>query len=160
MSREQGDTKFHLGSTKIYFGEHQENNSGSREKRVKFRREPGVGDAPLRGLIVGSRALMESRALQLYIFTRLLRGDQNFWGGQRGGPVFFSEPKGGTEFFEGQRGGNQIFFLPEGGGDQHSFPKAKGRDQNFFPVGKVGTRMFLHDYEKAITTRCPPPGKI
>ena len=51
LSREQGDTKFDLGSTKIYFGEHQENNSGSREKRVKFRREPGVGGPTLWGLI-------------------------------------------------------------------------------------------------------------
>ena len=48
MSREQGDTKKDLGSTKNYFGEHQENNSGSREKRVKFQREPGAGDPPYR----------------------------------------------------------------------------------------------------------------
>ncbi len=46
MSREQGDTKLDLGSTKNYFGEHQEHNSGSREKRVKFQREPGAGDPP------------------------------------------------------------------------------------------------------------------
>ena len=32
MLREQGDTEIDLGSTKNYFGEHQENNSGSREK--------------------------------------------------------------------------------------------------------------------------------
>ncbi len=44
----QGDTKFDSGSTKMYFGEHQKNNSGSRKKRVKFRREPGVGDPPYR----------------------------------------------------------------------------------------------------------------
>ena len=31
---------------KIIFGEHQENNSGSREKRVKFQKEPGAGDPP------------------------------------------------------------------------------------------------------------------
>ena len=43
-SREQGDTKIDLGSMKNYFGEHQEKNSGSREKRVKFQREPGAGD--------------------------------------------------------------------------------------------------------------------
>ncbi len=36
MLREQGDIKIDLGSTKNYFGEHQEDNSGSREKRVKF----------------------------------------------------------------------------------------------------------------------------
>ena len=29
---------------KNYLGEHQENNLGSREKRVKFQREPGAGD--------------------------------------------------------------------------------------------------------------------
>ncbi len=51
LLREQGDTKIDLGSTKNYFGEHQENNSGSREKRGKFQREPGSGDPPLRGLI-------------------------------------------------------------------------------------------------------------
>ncbi len=50
MSREQGDTKIDLGSAKNYFAEHQENNSGSREKRVKFQREPGAGDPPLQGL--------------------------------------------------------------------------------------------------------------
>ena len=50
MSREQGDTKIDLGSTENYFGEHQENNLGSREKRVKFQREPGAGDPHLRGL--------------------------------------------------------------------------------------------------------------
>ena len=44
----QGDTKIDLGSMKNYFGEHQENNSGSREKRVKFQREPGAGDPPYR----------------------------------------------------------------------------------------------------------------
>ncbi len=49
LSREQGGTKFDWGSTKIYLGEHQENNSGSREKRVKFRREPGVRAPPLMG---------------------------------------------------------------------------------------------------------------
>ncbi len=32
MSRERGDTKIDLDSTKNYFGERQENNSGSREK--------------------------------------------------------------------------------------------------------------------------------
>ena len=46
MSREQRDTKIYLGSTKIYVGEHQEHNSGSREKIVKFQREPGAGDPP------------------------------------------------------------------------------------------------------------------
>ncbi len=46
MSGEQGDTKIDLRSTKNYFGEHQENNSGSREKRVKFQREPGAGGPP------------------------------------------------------------------------------------------------------------------
>ena len=51
LSREQGDTKIDLASTKNYFGEHQKNNSGSREKRFKFQREPGAGDPPLRGLI-------------------------------------------------------------------------------------------------------------
>ncbi len=51
MSREQGDTKKDLGSTKNYLREHQENNSGSREKKVKSQREPGAGDPPLRGLI-------------------------------------------------------------------------------------------------------------
>ncbi len=50
MLREQGDTKIDLGSTKKIFGEHQEDNSGSREKRVKFQREPGAEDPPLRGL--------------------------------------------------------------------------------------------------------------
>ncbi len=50
MSREQGDTKLDLGSTKIYLWEHQENNSGSREKRVKFQREPGAWDPPLQRL--------------------------------------------------------------------------------------------------------------
>ncbi len=50
MSREQVDTKIHLGSTKNYFRERQENNSGSREKKVKFQREPGAGDPPLWGL--------------------------------------------------------------------------------------------------------------
>ena len=50
MFRDQGDTKLDLGSTKNYFGEHKENNSGSWEKRVKFQREPGADDAPLRGL--------------------------------------------------------------------------------------------------------------
>ena len=40
ISREQGDIKIYLRSTKNYFGEHLENNSGSREKRVKFQREP------------------------------------------------------------------------------------------------------------------------
>ncbi len=39
-------TKIDLGSTKNYFGEHQENNSGSREKMVKFQREPGAGHPP------------------------------------------------------------------------------------------------------------------
>ena len=53
MSREQGDAKIDLGSTKNYFGEQRENNLGSREKRVKFQREPGAGDAPLRGLKMG-----------------------------------------------------------------------------------------------------------
>ncbi len=52
MSREQGDTKIDLWSTKNYFGEHQENNSGSREKKVKFQREQGDRDPPLRGLII------------------------------------------------------------------------------------------------------------
>ncbi len=51
MSREQGDTKIDLRSTKNYFGEHKEKNSGSREKRVKFEREPGAGDPPLQGLL-------------------------------------------------------------------------------------------------------------
>ena len=46
MSREQGDTKLDLGSTKNYFGEHQEHNSGSRAKRVKFQSESGAGDPP------------------------------------------------------------------------------------------------------------------
>ncbi len=36
MSREQGDTKIDLGSMKNCFWEHQENNSGSREKKEKF----------------------------------------------------------------------------------------------------------------------------
>ncbi len=54
MSREQGDTKINLGSTKNYFGEHQENNSGSREKRVEFQMERGVGNPPpLQGLNCG-----------------------------------------------------------------------------------------------------------
>ena len=52
LSREQGDTKFDSRRTKIYFGEHQENNSWSREKRVKFQRDPGAGDPPLRGLML------------------------------------------------------------------------------------------------------------
>ena len=52
MLREQGDTKIDLGSTKNYFGEHQENNPGSREKRVKFQMEPGAGDPPLRDLTI------------------------------------------------------------------------------------------------------------
>ncbi len=46
MSREQGDTKFFLGSTENYLGEHHGNNLGSREKIVKFQREPGVRDPP------------------------------------------------------------------------------------------------------------------
>ena len=46
LSREQGDTKFYLGSTKNYLGEHHENNSGSWEKTVQFQREPGAGDPP------------------------------------------------------------------------------------------------------------------
>ncbi len=50
MSREQEDTKIDLGSTKNYFWEHQGNNSGSREKMVKFQRKPGAGDPPLQGL--------------------------------------------------------------------------------------------------------------
>ncbi len=44
MPREQGDTKINLWSMKNYFGEHQEKNSGSREKR-----EPGAEDPPLTG---------------------------------------------------------------------------------------------------------------
>ena len=38
-------------------------------------------------------------------------GDQNFWGGQRGGgPVFFSvSQRGGPKFFKGQRRGTKIF---------------------------------------------------
>ncbi len=55
MLREQGDTKIDLGSMKNYFGEHQKHNSGSREKRVKFQREPGAGDPPLRGLKDGAK---------------------------------------------------------------------------------------------------------
>ncbi len=51
MRREQGVTKKDLGSTKNYSGEPQENNSGSREKTVKFQREPEAWDPPLRGLI-------------------------------------------------------------------------------------------------------------
>ncbi len=43
LSKEQGDTKIDFGSTKIYFGEHQENNLGSQKKRVKFLRESGDG---------------------------------------------------------------------------------------------------------------------
>ena len=46
MLREQGDTKIDLGRTENYCGEHQENNSGSQEKMVKFQREPGAGDPP------------------------------------------------------------------------------------------------------------------
>ena len=46
MLREQGDTKFDLGE-KIYLGEHQENNSGSLEKRIKFQREPVKMGTPL-----------------------------------------------------------------------------------------------------------------
>ena len=38
------EEKIDLGSTKNYFGERQENHSGSREKKVKFQREPGAGD--------------------------------------------------------------------------------------------------------------------
>ena len=38
--------KIILWSRKNYFGEHQENNNGRREKRVKFQREPGDGDPP------------------------------------------------------------------------------------------------------------------
>ena len=57
LAREQGDTKSDLGSTKIYLGEHQENNSGSGEKRVKFQSEPGAGDPPYRvSLIMGEMA--------------------------------------------------------------------------------------------------------
>ncbi len=57
MLREQGDTKIDLGSTKNYFGEHQENNSGIREKRVKFQSELGtlpygVSSAPGTGVII------------------------------------------------------------------------------------------------------------
>ena len=50
MAREQGDAKIHFGSMNNYFGEHQENNSWNREKKVKFQREPGAGDPPLQGL--------------------------------------------------------------------------------------------------------------
>ncbi len=63
MSRERGDTKIDLGSMKNYFWEHQENNSGSREKRVEFQREPGAGDPPppsTRKLIIYIIALFES----------------------------------------------------------------------------------------------------
>ncbi len=63
MSREQGDTKIDLGSTKNNLGEHHENNSGSREKKVKFQREPGAGDPPLRGLRYGLLKLVTHRGL-------------------------------------------------------------------------------------------------
>ena len=46
MLREKGDTKIDLGSTEKLFGEHQWKNSGSREKRVKFQREPWARDPP------------------------------------------------------------------------------------------------------------------
>ena len=55
MLGEQADTKIDLGSTKNSFGEHQEINSASREKRVKFQRKPGAGDPPLRGLIMNTK---------------------------------------------------------------------------------------------------------
>ena len=48
-AREQGDTQFDLGSTKILFGGALKNNSRSREKRVEFQRELGAGDPPYRG---------------------------------------------------------------------------------------------------------------
>ena len=48
MSREQGDTKIDIGSMKNYFGEHQDNNSWSQEKRVKIQREPGAEDPSYR----------------------------------------------------------------------------------------------------------------
>ena len=53
MPREQGDTKINLWSMKNYFGEHQEKNSGSREKRVKVRREPGAEVPPYRVSLLG-----------------------------------------------------------------------------------------------------------
>ena len=52
MSMKQGDTKINLGSSKNYFGEHQENNSGRREERVKFQWHPGAGDPTLRSLLI------------------------------------------------------------------------------------------------------------
>ena len=54
MSREQGDAKIDLGSTKNYFGEHPENNSGSQEKRVKIisKGARSSGPPPLYGVSV------------------------------------------------------------------------------------------------------------
>ncbi len=71
MSREQGDTNIDLGSTKNYFGERRENNSGSREKKVKFQREPGAGDPPLRGLIFGSTRLSVHLSIHPCPFSRM-----------------------------------------------------------------------------------------
>ena len=37
-------------------------------------------------------------------------GGRIFWGGQRGGPIFFPVgQRGGPEFFEGQKGGTKNF---------------------------------------------------
>ena len=86
MSREQGDIKIHLGSTKNCFGEHQEYNLGSQEKRVKFQREPGAGDPPLWGLINQknvNRLSVQARGHQVQkvpIHTYMFLMTQYHWG--------------------------------------------------------------------------------
>ncbi len=70
MIREQGAEESYLGSmehrvchkidlrsTKNYFREHQENNSGSQEKRDKFQMEPGAGD-PLTGSHISVQSIL------------------------------------------------------------------------------------------------------
>ena len=56
LPREQGDTKFDLGSIKNSFGEHQKNYSGSWEKRAQFQRELGAGDLPFQRLVNGGES--------------------------------------------------------------------------------------------------------
>ncbi len=46
ISREQRDTKMDLGSMKSNFGEHQENNSGFREKGSNFKGSRELGTLP------------------------------------------------------------------------------------------------------------------